>query len=99
VRQGASVPAIDVKMVLRFTARAIGLAIPVDARAFVINTSLQGGPDGSVQARAFRLGEFGSPPQRVNPGPVQRFIGVNVAHAGNERLVQQQRFDRLLAAL
>ena len=37
--------------------------------------------------------------QRVDFGQVQRFVGVDIAHPGQEGLVQQERFDLALFLL
>src|SRR5487761_22701 len=52
------------------------------------------GCDGVTQATRLRDGQAVGRAQRVNPGEVQRLVGVDVADPGGYRLVEDDRLDR-----
>src|SRR3990172_2422396 len=59
---------------------------PVDTGAVVAQAGPQA-PDLVVVQRV-------APPQRMDPRPVQGFVGVDVPHAGDEGLIEEQRLQR-----
>src|SRR5687768_16190936 len=70
---------------------AVGFAVAVYAGPFALDAEaedfLDGGVEGGQVGRSQGIGRL----QGVKAGVVERFVGINVADAGNEGLFQQKR--------
>src|SRR5262245_49814799 len=89
---------INGEVILHLALRAVGFSIPVDACAFTLDARLKHFADGRMKPNHFVLTEAICMPEGMNPGKVQRFVSINVAHSGDALLVEQQRFDALMAS-
>jgi hypothetical protein len=76
-------------MVLEFPAAVH----PVDAGAMMPEAALQRLSDPAPQRVHLVQRQSVAAPEGVQPGAVQRFVDVNVAKAGKEGLVEQERLE------
>src|SRR3990170_8366629 len=67
---------------------------PVDTGAVVAQAGPQRGAQAAPQAPDLIVVQRVAPLQRMEPRPVQGFVGVDVPHAGDEGLIEEQRLDR-----
>ena len=74
--------------------RPVGRAEVVDRGALGLEPGLQRRDDRVAQRDALRPAEPVRGPQRVQPGAEQRLVGVDVPHARDPLLVEQERLDR-----
>ena len=72
---------------------AVGRRVVVDRAPATLDGLGQDGPDRVVQPSFVGRPERPGGPQRMEPGGPQRLVGVDVADAGQERLVEQQRLE------
>ena len=85
-------PLVDLEVLLH-RAVAVGRGVIVDGAAAPLDRLGQDvaqrpvKPPGVVRPEALRVAE------RMEPRPPERFVGVDVAHAGNEILVEQQGLE------
>ena len=84
-------PPINVKVILRSSLFAIGLAIPTDARAFMLDARQQRLAYRLMQPRGVVLSQVIYGRRRVNAGAEQGLVGVDIAHARYKLLRHQQR--------
>jgi hypothetical protein len=89
-RAGFARPLVDTEVILE-VASAVD---PVDAGSVVAQTLAQGGPDAAPQAAGFVVRQAVAAAQGMEARPVQRFVGVDVAQAGDESLIEEKRFQR-----
>ena len=80
---------VDLEVILK----AAPAVDPIDAGAIAANPFLQYVAYRQQKAFGFLASETVGETQRVQPGQVQGFVGVDVAHARQEVLVEQQRLD------
>ena len=85
-------PLVDLQALLH-RAVAVGRGVVVDRAAAPLDRLGQDRPDRLVQAALVGGPERPGRPQRVEPRRPQRLVGVDVADAGEERLVEQQRLE------
>ena len=72
---------------------AVGRRVVVDRAPATLDRLGQHGPDRVVQASFVGRPERPGGPQRMEPGRPQRLVGIDVADAGQERLVEQERLE------
>jgi hypothetical protein len=89
----ASAP-INAQVELIRSGLTVAISIRRKRRAPVGNSGSQDGLDRSDQARYLRHIQLPRRDERMNTRLEQRFIGVDVANAGDYSLVQDQRLDR-----
>src|SRR4051812_27104544 len=82
---------------LEETALAIGPNVVVDGRSTGRNRFLQHLPHRVVQPLEFIPRERGGPAARTHPRAKEGLVGVDVANATQELLVEQRGLDRRLA--
>lgn len=86
---GFARPTIDPKEIL-----VISLGIdPINGRAVVFDAVVQCGSDRFMQRCDLISIKVGSSGKGMELGPPERFIGIDITHTGNKRLIEQQRFD------
>ena len=83
-------PAIHIQMPLHAAAEIH----PVDRGSVLANRLAQHYANRPPQRTNLLLRKFITPRQRMQSGPKQRFVGVNIADPGDNRLVQQQRLEQ-----
>ena len=83
---------VDLQALLH-RAIAVGRRVVVDRAAATLDRLGQDGPDRVVQPSLVGRPERPGGPQRMEPRGPQRLVGVDVADAGQERLVEQQRLE------
>src|SRR5690606_39917750 len=71
IQAGLAFPVVDQKMALRLALRAVGLAIPVDTRAFMLDAATQSRPDAFIKARDFVIAQRRGGTLWMNARPVQ----------------------------
>ena len=86
---------IDLKIVLEGST-AID---PIDTRSVCFNSTCQGEPDGFQEPGSILLVKRFTGSQGVNAGSEKRFVGVDVSHASQKVLVEQQGFYRSFSCL
>ena len=72
---------------------------PIDAGPVMAQPALQAGSDPPPQGVHFGLRKRVAPAQGVQAGVVQGFIHVDVAEAGHEGLIEEQRLERTAAGV
>ena len=93
-RAGLALAGVDEELVLHRPLLAAAVAVVVDRGAAVVDPGLQGGDDGVAQRlQVLGLHRAGGR-ERVQAGPVERLVGVDVADAGDPGLVEQERLQR-----
>ena len=88
-------PLVDVEPLLHRSV-AIGRRVVVDRRAPSLDSLAEDRSDGLVQPAFVGRPERGRRPQRMEPSPPQRFVGVDVSDPGQERLIEEQRLEASL---
>ena len=88
---------VDLQVLLH-RAVAVGRRVVVDRAAAPLDRLGQDRADRLEQAALVGRAERADGPQRMEPGRPQRLVGVDVADAGDERLVEQQWLEPALAA-
>ena len=91
-RAGLAGPLVDLQALLH-RAIAVGRRVVVDRAPATLDGLGQHGPDRVVQPSFVGRPERPGGPQRMEPRRPQRLVGVDVADAGQERLVEQQRLE------
>src|SRR3990172_7509268 len=81
---------VDPKVILEVAAAVD----PVDTGAVVAQAGPQRGAQAAPQTPDLIVVKRVAPPQRMDPRPVQSLIGVDVSHAGDESLIEEQRLER-----
>lgn len=81
--------AIDPQLILK----APALINPINTGPIGLNAVAQGRPERLPQAVNFMVGQTIGSAQWMKAGSVQGFIGVDVAHTGQDRLIQEQRLE------
>jgi len=90
--------AVDLVFDLEVAAHALRINVVGDGRAAEFDGSAQDGLQGGAQADEFGASEAASLAARTDAGAEERLVGVDVANAVEQRLVQQRGLDRRLAA-
>ena len=90
-------PLVDLQVLLH-RAVAIGRRVVVDRAAAPLDGLAEDPPERLVQVPLVGGAERAGGPQRVQPGRPERLVRVDVADAGEERLVEQQRLEPALRA-
>lgn len=67
--------------------------------AHIAEAAMQHGPDGMVQTPCFLRGKLGRPATWMKPCQPQGFVHIDIAQAGDRRLVEQQRLQSSLTRL
>jgi hypothetical protein len=88
---------VDQKAVLEGAARAVHVAVVVYRGALGVDSGVQRLDDRLAQRLDLSPAQRPDRPQRVDPRPEQRLVGVDVAHAGHALLVQEEGLHRLPA--
>ena len=88
-----SPPPVHAKMVLMASA----LVNPIDAGAVVENAGAQYLPQCAPQPPGVLRRERVAARERVQPREMERLVGVDIPHSGEEALVEQQRFQHAFA--
>ena len=86
------------RQALLHRAVAVGRGVVIDRGAAPLHGLGQDPPDRLVEAPLVRRAERPRRAQRMQPRAPQRLVGVDVADACQERLVEQQRLQAALAA-
>ena len=81
---------MDEELVLEGAAYAVHVTEVVDARAARLDARVQCRDHALAQARVLLAREPAGGPARMDAGPEQRLIGVDVADTGDPALVQQE---------
>ena len=89
-------PLVDLQVLLH-RAVAVGRRVVVDRAAAALDRLAQDRPDIAVQPALVGRPQRPDGPQRMEPRRPQRLVRVDVADAGEERLVEQQRLEPALA--
>ncbi len=87
------------ELVLEGAAHTVHVTEVVDARPARVDARAQRRDHAVAQALILLARQPPGRPSRVHPRPEQRLIRVDVAHAGDPALVQQERLDRRRPAL
>ena len=95
---GLGCAAVDLVFDLEVAAHALRINVVGDGRAAEFDGSAQDGLQGGAQADEFGASEAAGLAARTDAGAKERLIGVDVANAVEQRLVQQRGLDRRLAA-
>ena len=90
-------PLIDIEPLLH-RAVAVGRGVVVDGRAAPLDGLDQDRPDRLVEVALVGDPQRADRAERVQPRAPQRLVGVDVADAGHERLVEEQRLEPALAS-
>ena len=77
---------------------AVGIGIVPQRRASGIGCEVENSYQVSLQCFELSAGESGAGGERVNFCSKERFVGVDVAHAGKKMLIEQGGLDAALAA-
>jgi len=80
-------------LLLKTAALAVGVNVVGNRRAFQPNRGGENIDHRSVQANGALLAQASRDGARMDARFIQRLIGVNIAHAAQESLIQQQRLD------
>src|SRR5689334_11516354 len=83
---GLTFAVINGEVILHLTLCAIGFSIPVDARAFTLDSRLKHVADSPVQPDNFLTAQGICVPQGMNHRKVQRFIGIDIPDPSNTLL-------------
>jgi len=94
---GLALAAVDRKGGLGAAGRAVRLAIPVDAGPLGVNGGVQHDADRLVEQGDLAGAQAGGRAQRMDLRTPERLVGVDVADAGHDALVEQHGLDRGLA--
>jgi hypothetical protein len=89
---------VDEEAVLERSARAVGVAEVVEGRAARVDARLERRDHGLAQRLELRPPQRADSPERVDARPPERLVGVDVAHARDALLGEQERLDWLAAA-
>ena len=89
---------VDVVLELEKAARAFGIDIVGNGGTAEADCALEDFAHGEPEALEFDAGEASGAAARANAGAKEALVGVDVAYPGEERLVEQGRFDREAAA-
>ena len=95
---GLTCPQVDAMLQLEETAHSVGVDIIRNRGAAEADGMLQHGLQRRSQAFQFGPGQPAGTPARTDAGAEQALIGVDVAYAGEEGLVEEGRFDGHLSA-
>ncbi len=85
-------PLVDLQPLLHRPV-AVGRGVVVDGAAAALDRLGEDPPERLVEVALIGRPQRPSRPQRVEPGGPQRLVGVDVADAGDERLVEQERLQ------
>src|SRR4029077_2628347 len=96
---GFAASSIDEQLLLVAPADAIGVDVIDDRRASCRNAVFQNLLDRRVEGPAFTRREPMRPPARTDSSPKTCLVRVDIADPGEERLIEQGRFDRPTAGL
>lgn len=88
---------IDAMARLKFSAIPFRVHVIGNRRTFHANRFVQNQADFFVQARDFIRREIGAEALRMNPRAPQGLIGVDIAHATERALIEQERLDAAAA--
>ena len=95
---GLALAEMDEEAVLEGAALAVHVAVVVDRGALRVDSGVQGLDDRVAEQLDLRPSQGSDRSQRMDLRPEQRLVGVDVAHAGDPLLVQEECLHRLLAA-
>jgi len=95
---GLSLAGIDAVLDLEEAGFTVGVDVVGDRRAAGADGGLKDGSKGFVEAREARAGEAAGNACGADAGAEETFVGVDVADAVEERLVEERGFDGKLAA-
>jgi len=90
--------AIDSMLKLKKSFLAVGIDIIGNRRSAERDGLAQHFPHRSMQFGQLLPRDGGRAAARTDAGPKQRFVGINVAHAAQQLLIQQRTLDGSLAA-
>src|SRR5439155_14239357 len=88
---GPSEASVHAKLVLH---AAPGVSAVAEICALPADPATQRGADPATERRDFLRRELTRRPQRMDPGMPERLVGVDVAEAGNDALVENRRLHR-----
>src|SRR5205823_2065152 len=90
-RAGLAGAAVDQEAILERAAGTVDVAEVVDRRALGLDAGAERLLDPDAQALPVAGGEPAGRPQRMDPGPEEGLVGIDVAHAGDSLLVEHER--------
>src|SRR3954451_5064552 len=86
--------AVHSEALLHLPALAVDATIVADAGAVRVDATLERGDHGGVQPPGLGRRQVAPRPQRMDARVPERLVGVDVADAGHDALVQEARLDR-----
>ena len=95
---GLAGPEVDAVLKLEKAAYAVGIHVVGDGRAAERNRMLQDFLQGRAKAVKFSALDAAGHAFGTDSGAEEAFVGVDIAHAVEQRLIEQRRFDGQLAA-
>src|SRR5688572_16291193 len=93
-----SLAQMDQEPVLERALSPVDVPVVVDRRALRVDSLVQRLDHRIAERGDLRAPQRADRPQRVDLRPEERLVGVDVAHAGDPLLVEEERLHRLLAA-
>ena len=96
---GLARPLINAVLELEKAAPAVGIHVIRNRGAALRDRLRQNLHDGGMQPLHALRTQSRADGQRMNTRPEQRFVGIDVAHAAHEVLIQQHRLDARFSAL
>src|SRR5579871_4658858 len=94
-----AVPLVDAMRLLKTSEASVGVDVVGYRGATAGDGFGENFANGVVQAAGAGLAEFGGRQKGMNSGAKERFVGVNVADAAEEFLIEQQGFELGLARM